>query len=387
MNNFTFMSPTLVEFGKGSISKLSDHIPNDASVMIVFGSKSVKENGVYEQVKNALSGFKVCEFWGIEPNPQMQTCLKAVTLALENGVNFLLSVGGGSVLDATKFISVITKSKMNGENINPADIVQRKIMPKDALPLGAVMTLPATGSEMNGFSVISIAEMGIKMGWFSTLVYPEFSIIDPESTFSLPIRQTRNGIIDSFVHTLEQYATIENNTPVQDGFCFSVFKAIMGAAPKVLNEPKNYEARANMCWAATCALNGWCRVGMIEDWSSHAIGHELSALYGLDHGGTLAIVSPRVLRFNLKTKETKLAKMGREVFGLSGEDNEVASECIDKIYEFFKSTGIAMSLAELNIDKNEAAAEVSKRFKERNLKVGETGNIDFNAVKEILLAC
>ncbi|ANE35276.1 family III metal-dependent polyol dehydrogenase [Campylobacter iguaniorum] len=382
MNNFTYQCPTKVIFGKNSIKEIKNEIPKNAKVLAIFGGGSVKSNGVYEQVTQALEGFFVREFWGVEPNPRLETCQKALNLIKEHEIDFLLSVGGGSVLDATKFIAAA--AKFDGEIW---DIVGLRAKFSNALPLGCVMTLPATGSEMNCASVISNGALKIKKSFKNPLIYPRFSIIDPQTTFSLPLRQLRNGIVDTFVHVLEQYATQDLSTDVQDGFCLSVLKAVIQNAKALESEPQNYDVRANLCWAATCALNGWVSLGCVQDWSSHAIGHELSAAYGIDHGLSLAVVTTRLLRYNIKFKSTKLAKMGRELFALNGDEMSVAMACTHKIEEFFASTGIATSLAELELDKFEVAEQISNRFKERNLVAGEHANIDYKAVRQILLEC
>ncbi|EAI5407367.1 iron-containing alcohol dehydrogenase [Campylobacter fetus] len=382
MNNFSFECPTKIVFGKDTIPKLSNLLPENLKILIIFGGGSVRKNGIYEQVKNALNKHNVSEFWGIEPNPKLETCLKAVNLIKRDGIDFLLSVGGGSVLDATKFIAAA--AKFDGD---PWDIVSKRAYFDKALPLGCVMSLPATGSEMNCVSVISNDSLKIKRSFRNELLYPKFSIIDPKTTFSLPLAQIQNGIVDTFVHILEQYATVDLNTDVQDGFCFAVIKTVIKNAKITINDPQNYDARANLCWAATCALNGWCSVGCTSDWSSHAIGHELSAVYGLDHGLSLAVVTTRLLRYNLEFKKAKLAKMGREVFGLDGDEISVAKSCIDEIENFFKSTGIATTLTELGMDKACVANLISERFKQRNLIVAEHGNIDYRAAKQILLEC
>ncbi|WP_162166204.1 iron-containing alcohol dehydrogenase [Campylobacter fetus] len=382
MNNFSFECPTKIVFGKDTIQNLSNLVPINLKILVIFGGGSVRKNGIYEQVKNALNKHNISEFWGIEPNPKLETCLKAVNLIKRESIDFLLSVGGGSVLDATKFIAAA--AKFDGD---PWDIVGKRAYFDKALPLGCVMSLPATGSEMNCVSVISNDNLKIKRSFRNELLYPKFSIIDPKTTFSLPLTQIQNGIVDTFVHILEQYATVDLNTSVQDGFCFSVLKTVIENAKIAISDPQNYDARANLCWAATCALNGWCNVGCIQDWSSHAIGHELSAAYGLDHGLSLAIVTPRLLRYNLEFKKAKLAKMGREVFGLNADELSAAKCCIDEIESFFKSTGIATTLAKLSMDKNSVANLISERFKQRNLVAGEHGNIDYKAVKQILLEC
>ncbi len=383
MNNFTYQCPTKIVFGKDTIKELKGLLPEGKKVLLVYGGGSIKKNGVYDAVKDALSSCEYVEFCGIEPNPKYETCMKAVELGRRENIDFILSVGGGSVLDGVKFISAAINHKGDEWEIvsSGGSAVQCVV------PIGNVMTIPATGSEMNCISVISHEEKGLKSIFVNPLVYPQFSIIDPEVTYTLPLRQTRNGIIDTIVHVMEQYCTYEVNSPVVDGFSFSVIKAIMKNAPIVLENPNDYDARANIFWAATCGLNGWCGLGVVQDWSSHMIGHELTAFYGLDHGQSLAIVLPRLLRYNIEQKKVKLALLGREVFGLTGDDDTVASTCIDKLYEFFASTGVNMKLEEYGIDSKEAAKKIEQKFIDLDIKAGEHQNIDSNAAREILLEC
>ncbi|CZE48355.1 iron-containing alcohol dehydrogenase [Campylobacter geochelonis] len=384
MNNFTFKCPTKVVFGKNSVEQLPTLLPKDAKILLFYGGGSIKRNGVYDAVIKELKGHKFVEFSGIEPNPKYETCMQAVKLIKDENVDFILSVGGGSALDAAKFIAAaaVLEAGDPWEEI----IIKAKPITK-TLPVGDVITLPATGSEMNGISVISHKEKGLKFAWSSELAYPVFSIIDPTYTFSLPQRQTTNGIVDTFAHIMEQYCTYDVDTPVQDGFCLSVIKTIVKEGPKVLANPQDYNARANIFWAATCGLNGWCGVGVVQDWASHGIGHELSAIYGLDHGQSLAVVLPAVLEYCVKEKAQKLALLGREVFALEGDELDVAKRTVDKIKEFFLSIEAQIKLSDFGVDKNDAAKQISERFKERGTVLGERANIDAKATKEILLSC
>ena len=276
MNNFEFYCPTKMIFGKGSIAKLGELIDTNKKVLMIYGGGSIKKNGVYDQVKNALKNHTVFEFSGIEPNPTYETCMKAVEIVKKENIDFLLAVGGGSTLDGTKFIAVA--SKYQGEE--PYDLISQDLPFYEALPLGSVMTLPATGSEMNCASVVSRTSTQEKFAMRNPSVYPQFSIIDPETTYSLPIEQVRNGIVDTFVHVMELYATYDVNTPLQDSWALGLIKTLIQEAPKVLKNNEDYDAKANICWCATCGLNYWLAVGTIQDWSTHRIGHELTAFYG-----------------------------------------------------------------------------------------------------------
>lgn len=359
------------------MKNLPNLLPKNKKILIIYGGGSIKTNGVYNDVMSEISTFDTFEFKGIEPNPKFETCMQAIKLVREENIDFLLSVGGGSVLDATKFIAAA--ADFEGDEWS---IVEKHAPIKTARPFGSVITLPATGSEMNCYSVISHKEKNLKFGWASKLIYPQFSIIDPRYTFSLSKRQMTNGIVDTFVHIMEQYCTYDVNTPVQDGFCFSVLKALISNSQIALDTPNDYDSRANLFWAATCGLNNWCSVGCVEDWSTHAIGHELSALYGLDHGQSLAIVLPSLLRYTIKHKRERLEKLGREVFGLNVND---AFKSIVEIEKFFTSVGAKLKLQDFDINKTEAANLISQRFQKRDLHLGERGDINYSAVLDILL--
>ncbi len=384
MNNFEFCCPTRVVFGKDTIKQLPQLIGKNKKILMTYGGGSIKKNGVYDQVKEALKGYELLEFGGIEPNPVYETLIQAVKIVKEQNVDFLLAVGGGSTLDGTKFIAAA--AKYEGEN--PYDILTKELPIENAVELGDIITLPATGSEMNGNFVISKAETKEKLANSSEKVMPKFSIIDPQVTFSLPLRQTINGIVDTFVHVMEQYCTYDVNTPLQDGWALSILATLIQEAPKVLKNPDDYDVRANIFWCATCGLNNWLSVGCVQDWSTHMIGHELTAFYGLDHGQSLAIVLPRLLKNQQKAKEQKLAKLARTLFKCQDTDDKAAANCaIISITNFFSSLGIKMSLSSYGLDANEAAQKISERFRERNTKIGETCAIDADVTAEILKNC
>lgn len=391
MLNFEFNCPTRIIFGKDTINKLAELINKDKKILMIYGGGSIKKNGVYEKVKTALLGHKVVEFGGIEPNPTFETCMEAVELAKKENVDFLLAVGGGSVLDGTKFIAAAAKYKGD-----PWDILAKPfpISPpfenpaiKEALPLGSIITLPATGSEMNCGAVISRKESCEKLSFGSNKVFPQFSIIDPETTYSLPQRQTINGVVDTFVHVCEQYATYDVNTPLQDSWALGILKTLIKEAPKVLKNPNDYDARANIFWCATCGLNYWISLGTVGDWSTHMLGHEITAFYGLDHGQTLAIIMPRVWEKQIESKKGKLALMARELYGCDSMDDKVCARvAIEKTEEFFNSIGQKTKLEDYGVNAQEAAEKVRKRFSERGSIFGENQKITPDVVYEIIKA-
>ena len=385
MQNFEFYGPTRVVFGKDTIKELSRLIPRDRKILMTYGGGSIKKNGVYDQVKQALAGYDLLEFGGIEPNPKYETLSKAIEIVKREGVNFLLAVGGGSVLDGTKFIALA--SKYNGDDAYDA-IMKRGEMPDSAVELADVITLPATGSEMNNGGVISRISTSEKLAFHHPCVFPKFSIIDPTVTFTLPERQTINGIVDTFVHTMEFNCTYDVNSPLQDIWAMGILRTLIAEAPKVLANPQDYDARANLFWCATCGLNYWISCGVPQDWSTHMIGHELTAFYGIDHGQSLAIVEPRLLKNQKVAKCQKLAKIAREVFKINEPvDLKAADMAIDKIEEFYNSIGMKTKLSDYGIDANEAAEKIRARFKERNVAFGEKGAITADVAYEIVKAC
>lgn len=382
MQNFTYCNPVKIVFGKGSIAELSRLIPTSAKVLITYGGGSVQHNGVLQQVRVSLQGRSVLEFGGIEPNPRYETCMKAVKICREQGVDFLLSVGGGSVLDGTKFIAAAVG--FQGEDpwaiLNGAPV-------ESALPLGCVLTLPATGSEMNAGAVVSRDSTQEKLYFGTDLVYPRFSILDPETTFSLPLRQTANGIVDIFVHVLEQYVTYPQDAPLQDRQAESILQTLLEEAPKVLANPKDYNARANIMWCGTQALNGNIGLGVAQDWSTHGIGHEITAFYGLDHAQTLAILWPGLARNRLLGKQAKLAQLGRRVFGLKGSDAEITESTITAVENFFESVGCPTKLSKYSLDADEVATRVAARFVSRGMQgMGERGDVTPEEIHALILS-
>lgn len=379
MYNFTYHNPVKIVFGKGEIAKLATLLPKDAKIMMTYGGGSIKKNGVYDQVKKALAGFNVIEFGGIEPNPRYETLVKAVELGKREGVNFLLPVGGGSVIDGTKLISVALLI-----DNDPWDVLIGKVKIEKAVPIGAVLTLPATGTEMNGNSVISKESTKEKYGFGSPLVMPKFSILDPEVCYTLPKIQVANGIVDTFVHIMEQYLTFPVQAMVQDQYAESLLKILIEVAPKVLANQQNYDYCANYMWASTMALNGLIGTGVAQDWSTHQIGHELTALHGIDHAQTLAIVLPGVMNIKRESKRAKLEQYAYRVWGIAaGTSDERINEAIDRTVAFFESTGIKTRLSEYGVGKQTIDTIVS-RFESRGTVMGEGQDTTPAVVKMIL---
>lgn len=376
MQNFAFRNPTEILFGRGMIAELRNRVPAHTPVLLVYGGGSIKRNGVYDQVQAALVNHRVIEFGGVEPNPLYETCLRAIKQARVNQAGFILAVGGGSVLDAAKFIA----AGASFDGADPLEILRTVgHVIKTALPLGAVLTLPATGSESNGNAVISRKATQEKLVMVSSLSFPVFSVLDPETTFSLPRKQVRNGIVDALMHVMEQYMTYPAAAPLQDRFSESILQTLIEVGPVTLAEPKNYDARSAFMWSATLALNTLIACGVPQDWSTHMIGHELTAFYGLDHAETLAIVLPGVWNHQLTHKQAKLEQYGQRVWKV-----ETAESAIAKTEGLLQSLGMPTHLADYKIDAGEAAEKIRARFAERKLVLGEHGDLGPEAVAAIV---
>lgn len=377
MHNFIFHNPTRLIMGKGMISELEKEIPADKKIMITFGGGSVKKNGVYEQVKKALAHHDTIEFWGIEPNPAIETLRKAIELGKQEKVDFLLAVGGGSVIDGTKLISAGLLYEGDAW-----DLVVKGSSGK-TVPMATVLTLPATGSEMNNGAVISRRETKEKLSFFAD--FPLFSILDPEVTFSLPPHQIACGLADTFVHVLEQYLTKAGESRVMDRWAEGLLHTIVEIAPLIKKNHTDYQLMADFMMSATMALNGFIAMGVTEDWSTHMIGHELTALCGLTHGHTLAIVMPGTMYVLRQQKKAKLLQFGERIFGVvSGTDEMRIDETIRKAEAFFRSLGLTTRLSEENIG-IEVIDEIERRFNERNVHYGEDGLVTGSVAREILL--
>jgi NADP-dependent alcohol dehydrogenase len=383
MFNFTFHNPTKIVFGKGTIAELGNLVPSGRKVLVTYGGGSIKRNGVYDKVMDALREYSVVEFSGVEPNPRYETLMKAVEQARAEKIDFLLAVGGGSVLDGTKFIA----AAIPYQGDDPWDMVLDHALVTAAVPLGTVLTLPATGSEMNGTAVISRESTRDKRPLKSPLIYPQFSILDPETTYSLPERQTANGIVDTFIHVTEQYLTYDVNAPLQGRQAEAILSTLVEEAPKVMADPRNYDVRANLMWCSTQALNGLIVCGVPTDFATHMIGHELTALFGMDHGRTLAILHPAVLQHQREHKAQKLIQYAQRVWGVQGlSDEETIDAAIARTEEFFRSVGVPTKLSDYGIELA-ACRPIVERFEERGTKMGEHENIGYREVEEILALC
>lgn len=364
MNNFQFYNPTRLFFGKGQIAQLVDLIPHDANVLMLYGGGSIKKNGVYDQVTVALNKHTVFEFGGIEPNPQYNTLLKALELIKTHQIDYLLAVGGGSVLDGTKFLS----SAAVYEGDNPWDILAKRIKTEVGMPFGTVLTLPATGSEMNSGAVVSREETKEKLTMGGPGLFPQFSICDPQVVSTIPKRQLANGITDAFTHVLEQYMTYSVGAKLQDRFAESILQTLIEVGPKVMDDPKDYESAANFMWCCTMALNGLIQKGVPTDWSVHMIAHELTAYYGIDHARTLAVILPSAYQYKFEQKKDKLAQYGERIWNIKGDNkDEIAQLAIQKTQQFFESLGIDTQLSKYTNDYEGFAQIAAKSLKEHGL--------------------
>ncbi|BDA68198.1 Iron-containing alcohol dehydrogenase [Calothrix sp. PCC 7716] len=383
MENFVFYNPVKILFGKGQIANIATEIPKNAKILMTYGGGSIKKNGVYDQVKSALREHDVIEFGGIEPNPTYETLMKAVEIVRNSDINFLLAVGGGSVADGTKFIAAA--ANFDGE---PWDILSKRAPISSALPIGVVLTLAATGSEMNINSVVTKAANKEKRHFASPLVYPRFSVLDPETTFSLPQRQVSNGIVDAFTHTMEQYLTYPVNAPLQDRMAEGILKTLIEEGPKTLANPQDYDARANFMWCATMALNGIIAVGVPQDWATHMIGHELTALHGLDHGQTLAVVLPSTLTIKREQKSQKLLQYAERVWGITtGSEEERINTAINKTREFFESVGVHTKLSDYNVTLDTIPLVLERLESYGYTALGEHQDVNLQTVEQILQLC
>lgn len=380
MLNFSFQNPTRIVFGQAQINQLTKLIPAGSKVLLLYGGGSIKRNGVYQQVVDALQGFDWQEFSGIEPNPSFETLMRAADVVRREKIDFLLPVGGGSVIDGTKFVAAA--AVFDGD---AWDILAKGAKVKAALPLGCVLTLPATGTESNGNSVVTRYETQQKLSFSSPLVYPQFAILDPSVTFSLPAKQVANGVVDAFVHVIEQYLTYPVNAPLQDRFAEGILHTLIEEGPKALSQPDNYDVRANVMWAATMALNGLIGQGVPQDWATHMIGHEITALYGLDHAQTLAIVLPALLQQQRQSKRAKLLQFGQRVWQLQHQDEErLIDDAISHTRAFFEQMGVPTRLADYGIKADAVDKLVAALTSNGMLKLGEHGDITPEVSRQIL---
>ncbi len=381
MLNFDFYNPTRILFGEGQIASLSTLVPNGARVMMLYGGGSIRQNGVYDEVMAALAGHSVTEFGGIEPNPSYETLMRAIGQVKAEKIDFLLAVGGGSVIDGTKFVAagaLLDEDPWSIFDKRSANIV-------DALPFGTVLTLPATGSEMNSGGVVTRKSTQEKRSFMSRKVFPQFSILDPAKTFTLPVRQVGNGVVDAFAHIMEQYLTYPVNAKVQDRFAEGLLLTLVEEGPKALSDPEDYDVRANVMWCATLALNGLIGAGVPQDWATHMVGHELTALYNLDHAQTLAIILPNMLRARREEKRAKLLQYAERVWGLAGGDDDTRIEAaIARTEQFFAKMGVGTRLADYGLGPDCVAPVIKALEAHRMTRLGEHRDVTAEVSRKVL---
>ncbi|GIU30038.1 iron-containing alcohol dehydrogenase [Shewanella schlegeliana] len=381
MYSFDYYNPTHISFGEGKIAELDNLIPQDAKVLVLFGGNSAKSTGTLDEVKTALKQRSVVEFGGIEANPTYETLMQAVEVVKQQDIDFLLAVGGGSVIDGTKFVAAA--ALFDGE---PWDILLSwgaKVT--QAMPFGTVLTLPATGSEMNSASVVTRKEFQAKLSFMSNHVFPKFSVLDPSKTFTLPERQVANGVVDAFIHITEQYLNYPVNAPVQDRFAEGLLQTLIELGPKALTEPKDFDVRANLMWVATMALSGVIGKGVPHDWAAHMIGHEITALYGIDHARTIAMVLPGMLDVRREGKQDKLLQYADRVWGINqGTKDEIIDAAIAKTREFFENMGIKTRLSDYELDNSSIDAIVSQLEAHGMTALGEKQDVDLAMSHKIL---
>ena len=382
MKNFEFKNPTKIIFGEGQISKMANEIPKEANILLLYGGGSIKKNGIYAQVKTALKEYTIEEFGGIPANPEFAVLEKALQVIKTKNITFLLAVGGGSVIDGTKFLSSAALYK--GED--PWAILQNKIPTQKGMPFGTVLTLPATGSEMNSGAVITRAETKQKLTMGGPGLFPVFSILDPNVVSYIPERQIANGLADAFTHVLEQYMTYPVGALLQDRIAESIFQTLIEIAPTILKDQSDYKTASNFMWCCTMALNGLIQKGVPTDWAIHMMAHELTALYGIDHARTLAILTGSHYTYNIETKKEKLAQYAERVWGVTeGTIDEKAEVGIAKTVGFFHSIGIKTKLSEYTKEYNGTATEIAKRLKDRGMTaIGEHGKLTPVDVEKIV---
>ncbi|HBF88010.1 MAG TPA: NADH-dependent alcohol dehydrogenase [Bacteroidales bacterium] len=384
MYNFNFYNPTRIFFGKNQLENIDKQVPTDAKVLITFGGGSAKKSGLIDKVKTILGNRKVFEFGGIEPNPRYETLVKAVEVVRNENIDFIIAVGGGSVIDGTKFITLASNYKGDAR-----DLLKYGFMPiplnvvNKVVPFGTVLTLPATGSEMNSGAVISY-EHG-KFAVMCELSFPKFSILDPTITFTLPKIQVANGIVDAFIHTTEQYLTYPVDAKIQDRIAEGILLTLIEIGETTISEPENYDARANLVWSATMALNGVIGTGVPQDWTTHMIGHELTALFGIDHGQTLAIVLPALLDVRRDKKHAKLLQYAERVWNIkNGTDDEKIDLAIQKTKDFFESLGVKTKLSQYGVTADKISVIVDQLKAHGLTALSETRDLSLEISKQIL---
>lgn len=381
MLNFNFYNPTRIIFGGDTIAKINDYVPTEAKVLMLFGGESARKNGTLAEVREALSAREIHEFGGIEPNPSYETLMKAVELIREQKIDFLMAVGGGSVIDGTKFIAAAVN--YTGDTWEILETHGTKIT--QALPFASVLTLPATGSEMNSGGVVTRKSTQAKLSFSSPYVFPQFSVLDPNKTFSLPTRQLANGVVDAFIHVMEQYLTYPVNAQVQDRFAEGLLQTLIEIGPKIFENSVDYDMRANLMWSASMALNGLIGAGVPQDWSTHLIGHELTALYGIDHARTLAIVLPANLHVRRQEKREKLLQYAARVWQIvEGDEEQRIDTAIARTRAFFEQLGLPTRLSDYGLGETDIEIIITQ-LKSHNLtQLGEHKNVSLEISRQIL---
>ncbi len=381
MLNFNFYNPTRIIFGGDTIAKINDYVPTEAKVLMLFGGESARKNGTLAEVREGLGAREIHEFSGIEPNPSYETLMKAVELIREQKIDFLMAVGGGSVIDGTKFIAAAVN--YTGDTWEILETHGTKIT--QALPFASVLTLPATGSEMNSGGVVTRKSTQAKLSFSSPFVFPQFSVLDPNKTFSLPTRQLANGVVDAFVHVMEQYLTYPVNAQVQDRFAEGLLQTLIEIGPKILDDSADYDTRANLMWAASMALNGLIGAGVPQDWSTHLIGHELTALHGIDHARTLAIVLPANLQVRRQEKREKLLQYAAQVWQIvEGDEEQRIDTAIARTRAFFEQLGLPTRLSDYGLGETDIEIIITQ-LKSHNLtQLGEHKNVSLELSRQIL---
>ena len=383
MNNFDFYNPTRIAFGEGKIAALDTLVPADAKVLILFGGDSARRTGTLSEVEAALGNRQVQLFGGIEPNPSFETLMEAVTVVQRDGIDYLLAVGGGSVIDGTKFVAAASVFDGDAWDI----LLKGGTNIHRALPFGSVLTLPATGSEMNKGAVVTRKSLQAKLPFHSEHVFPQFSVLDPTKSFTLPPRQVANGVVDAFVHIVEQYLTYPASAPVQDRFAEGLLQTLIDIGPQALSDPENYSVRANLMWVATLALNGLIGAGVPQDWATHMLGHELTALHGLDHAQTLAIVLPAMLTERKDAKHGKLVQYAQRVWSIhEGSESEQAEAAIEKTRAFFESLGVKTRLGDYQLAEEHIEPLIKSLEEHGMTALGEHNDVTPDVCRRVLHA-
>ncbi|AIR71500.1 iron-containing alcohol dehydrogenase [Dickeya fangzhongdai] len=379
MLDFEYFNPTRILFGPGKLTEIVKYIPENARILITYGGDSARKYGTLDEIRQILTHYTCFEFGGIEPNPQYATLMRAVDVVKANKIDFLLAIGGGSVVDGTKFIAAASAQ----DDIWNTWLARAPI--QSALPIGCVMTLPATGSEMNATAVVSHKQSGAKAGYSHPLLFPRFAVLDPRKSYTLPSRQVANGVVDAFVHVLEQYLTYPVYGKVQDRFAEGLLLTLIEEGPKAILAPENYDVRATLTWSATLALNGLIGAGVPQDWATHRIGHQLTSLFGLDHAQTLAVLLPSLLDVQRRTKHDKLVQYAHRVWNLTAADEEsLISLAIEKTREFFETMGVKTRMRDYNLPESAIDDILANLDKFHLLPQGEHQDIDRAVAHRIL---